>query len=219
MEIFKDLYAFQWNNPMSNNCNTYFINRHKRILIDPGHFHFFSHIRDNLSALSLSPEDIDLVIVTHGHPDHFEGVKIFLEASSIIAMHKTELDFLNHSSPHLIRALGIERFEPHIFLAEGDLRAGDMNFQVIHTPGHSPGSVCLYWPDMKVLFSGDVVFDKGIGRTDLPGGNGEELKESIKKLSLLEVESLLPGHGQIVEGKKNVENNFEIIERMWFGYL
>jgi glyoxylase-like metal-dependent hydrolase (beta-lactamase superfamily II) len=219
MEIFKDLYAFEWNNPNSNNCNTYLIKGDKKILIDPGHFHLFGHVRDNLSAISLYPEDIDLVIITHGHPDHFEGVKIFLETSAVVAIHKTELDFLDNSNPHFKRALGIEDFEPQIFLTEGDLRIGEINFQVIHTPGHSPGSICLYWQDRKVLFSGDVVFNQGIGRTDLAGGNGEELKNSIKNLSLLEVEYLLPGHGQIVEGRENVKNNFDIIERMWFAYL
>ena len=219
MKIFNELHAFIWNNPTANNCNTYLINGDKKILIDPGHFHLFGHVRENLSEISLSPEDIDLIIITHGHPDHFEGVKIFLETSSLIAINKAEFEFLDNSSPHFKRALGIENFEPQIFLSEGDLNVGDMNFQVIHTPGHSPGSICLYWQDRKVLFSGDVVFDQGIGRTDLDGGNGEELKRSIKNLSLLEIEYLLPGHGQIVMGRENVIDNFDNIERIWFRYL
>ena len=92
-------------------------------------------------------------------------------------------------------------------------------FQVLLAPGHSPGSICLYWPDKRVLVTGDVVFNQGIGRTDLPGGNGKLLKESIKKLAALEVEYLLPGHGEIVAGKKSVDANFNIIETQWFGYL
>ena len=94
-----------------------------------------------------------------------------------------------------------------------------MNFRVINTPGHSPGSVCLYWLDNKVLFTGDVVFNQGVGRTDLPGGNGLELKESIKLLSGLEVEHLLTGHGDIISGRELVASNFEFIERFWFDYL
>jgi glyoxylase-like metal-dependent hydrolase (beta-lactamase superfamily II) len=94
-----------------------------------------------------------------------------------------------------------------------------VNFQVIQTPGHSPGSICLYWSDRKVLFTGDVVFDQGIGRTDLPGGNGRALKESIKSISRLDVEYLLPGHGEIVSGREAVKANFTDIERMWFPYL
>ncbi len=91
--------------------------------------------------------------------------------------------------------------------------------QVIHTPGHSPGSVSLYWHEKKALFTGDVVFKQGVGRTDLPGGNGEILKESIKRLSHLDVEEMLPGHGEIVSGGELVKTNFQEIERLWFADL
>jgi glyoxylase-like metal-dependent hydrolase (beta-lactamase superfamily II) len=94
-----------------------------------------------------------------------------------------------------------------------------LTFQVIQTPGHSPGSVCIYWPDKKVLFTGDVAFNQGIGRTDLPGGDGQELKESIKRISLLDVEYLLSGHGDILSGREKVKANFGDIEEMWFPYL
>lgn len=96
---------------------------------------------------------------------------------------------------------------------------GDETFQVISTPGHSPGSLCLYWPKQKALFSGDVVFSGGIGRTDFPGGNGKLLKESIQRLAQLDVEYLLPGHGEALRGRKAVETNFQMIEHQWFGYL
>ncbi len=115
--------------------------------------------------------------------------------------------------------MGISDFEPDILLQEGELKIGNMTFQVIQTPGHSPGSVCIYWPDKKVLFSGDVAFNQGIGRTDLPGGDGQELKESIKKISLLDVEYLLSGHGDILAGHEKVKTNFKNIEEMWFPYL
>jgi hydroxyacylglutathione hydrolase len=90
---------------------------------------------------------------------------------------------------------------------------------VIHSPGHSPGSVCFFWPDEKVLFTGDVVFKGGIGRTDLPGGNGQALKESIKRIATLDAEYVLSGHGDIVTGKDGVKANFEEIENFWFGYI
>ena len=70
-----------------------------------------------------------------------------------------------------------------------------------------------------MLIMGDVVFNQGIGRTDLPGGNGKLLKESILKLADLDVEYLLPGHGDMVSGRKSVEANFKIIEDQWFDYL
>ena len=219
MKIFDNLHAFLWNNSTENNCNAFFINGEKRILIDPGHYHLFGHVRENLAGLSLSPQEIDIVIITHAHPDHMEGVKIFQDTSTMIAIHAVEMNFINKVAPQYGEALGVSDFEPDILLKEGDLEIGDLNFEVVQTPGHSPGSICLYWSDKKVLFPGDVVFNQGIGRTDLPGGNGEELKESIKKISLLDAEYLLPGHGDIISGREAVKTNFANIERDWFPYL
>lgn len=219
MKIFDNLHAFMWLSPTENNCNTYLIDADKKIFVDPGHYHLFDHVRDGLSELSLSPQDIDIVIITHGHPDHMEGVKIFANTSALIAVSSLEMDFIRKVAPHYGDALGIPDFEPHFLLQEGNLNVGEIEFQVIQTPGHSPGSVCIYWPDKKVLFTGDVVFNQGIGRTDLPGGDGQELKESIKKISLLDVEYLLSGHGDILSGREKVKANFGDIEEMWFPYL
>jgi len=219
MKVSENLHAFLWFDPSANNCNTFFINEKKKILVDPGHHHLFEHVKDGLSELSLSPQDIDVVIITHGHPDHMEGVKMFAGTSTLIALHGAELDFIRKTAPHYGEALGISNLEPDILLQEGDLKIGDLSFQVIHTPGHSPGSICLYWSEKKALFTGDVVFNQGIGRTDLPGGSGETLKESIKKISRLEVDYLLPGHGQIISDPELVRANFSEIERVWFAYL
>lgn len=219
MEILDHLHLFPWNSMTANNCNTYFIDGEKRILIDPGHYHLFDHVRNGLSRLSLSPEDMDLVIITHGHPDHMEGVRIFQGTNAIVAVSSAEMAFIQTVAPHYGKALGIPDFEPQVLLQEGDLKVGDLSFEVIPTPGHSPGSICLYWPDRKVLFTGDVVFNQGIGRTDLPGGNGRELKESIRRISRLDVEYLLTGHGDIVKGSEAVKANFKTIEDYWFGYL
>ena len=219
MKIFDDLHAFLWLNPTENNCNTFFIDGKNKILIDPGHEHLFSHVSEDLAMLSLSPEEIDIVIITHGHPDHMEGVKIFAGTSTMIAIHAAEMDFIRHMAPHYGEVLGISDFEPDILLKEGHLGIGDLSLEVIQTPGHSPGSICLYWHDKKVLFSGDVVFNQGIGRTDLPGGSGEELKESIKRISRLDAEYLFPGHGDIITGRAEIKANFEDLERNWFPYL
>lgn len=219
MKLLDDLYLFPWNSMTANNCNTYFIDGDKRILIDPGHYHLFQHVRDELDRLSLSPEDMDLVIITHGHPDHMEGVKIFQGTGIPVAVSLWEMEFIKTVAPHYGEALGIPDFEPQILLQEGDLKVGDRNFEVIHTPGHSPGSICLYWPEQKVLVTGDVVFNQGIGRTDLPGGNGAQLKESIRKISRLDAAYLLTGHGDVVTGREAVKENFRAIEAYWFGYL
>ena len=219
MKILDDLYGFLWLNPTANNCNAYFIDGKKRILVDPGHDQLIGHVKEDLSKLSLSPADIDIVLVTHGHPDHIEGIKTFLGTSTLVAIPRVEMTFIRQVAPHYGEALGVPNFEPDILLQEGDMKIGDLTFQVIHTPGHSPGSVCLYWPEKKVLFTGDVVFYQGVGRTDLPGGNEEELKASIIRLSELQVEYLLPGHGDVISGRDLVKANFSEIERVWFAYL
>ena len=219
IKIFDSLCGFLWVDQTANNCNAYLINDEKKILIDPGHYQLFGHVRDDLSKLSLSPEDIDILIITHGHPDHMEAIKIFADTNTMIAVSSAEMEFIMTVAPHYGEALGISGFEPQILLQEGDLKIDHLNFQVIHTPGHSPGSICLYWPEKKVLFTGDVVFDQGIGRTDLPGGNGQELKNSIRNISRLDVEYLLPGHGNVVSGREAVKENFKDIESMWFAYL
>ena len=219
MEIFNNLHAFLWNNPTANNCNTFLIKGEKKILIDPGHYHLMNHIQEGLSDLSLTLEDIDLVIITHAHPDHIEGIKAFTGSSTLIAVSKNDMDLLQGVAPQYGNTPETSDFKIDIFLQEGDLQVGNTVFQIISTPGHSPGSLCLYWTEHKVLITGDVVFNQGIGRTDLPGGDGKTLKQSIIKLSQLDVEYLLPGHGDIVTGAENVKQNFQSIEMMWFGYL
>ena len=86
----------------------------------------------------------------------------------------------------------------------------------IHWPGHSPGSATLYWPAQKALFTGDLIFKEGFGRTDLPGGDSATLKASIKRLTDLDVEWLLSGHGDIIAGAEAVRKNFEDIEQFYF---
>jgi len=96
-------------------------------------------------------------------------------------------------------------------LQENDVLNG---FKIVHTPGHTPGSICLYHEAEKILISGDTVFDAfSVGRTDLPGGNKEQLKASLEKLSLLDVKTILPGHGSMVleDGANAIRNALTIV--------
>ena len=90
--------------------------------------------------------------------------------------------------------------------------------RVLHTPGHSPGSLCFYFPGEKALLTGDTVFDSSIGRSDLPGGDFAALGRSIASLSQLdEVELLLPGHMGPVSGAESIRRNFDLVQTMFFG--
>lgn len=217
MKILDNLHAFIWRNPQANDCNTYLIKGSKTILIDPGHLHLFDHVRVGLMNLNLTPEQIDLVIITHGHPDHLEAAALF-KKPTLITMSLAEYEFVKDWTGRQIWDQG-NGFGPDFFLLEGGLTIGDLTFQVLVTPGHSPGSICLYWPEHKALFTGDLIFNQGIGRTDLPGGDGGLLKESIKRIAGLDSEWVLSGHGEVIKGKQTVEDNFRMIENYWFNYL
>jgi hydroxyacylglutathione hydrolase len=220
MELTPNLHAFLWTSSAANNCNTYLVrSTEKSILIDPGHAAYFDHVRDGLGRLGLSRRDIDLVVCTHAHPDHIEAVRLFQDAPTLFAVHETEWRMVEEMAPYLRASMAFDpdRTAPDFFLAEGELDVGDIALRVYHTPGHSPGAVTLYWPEERALFTGDLIFESGVGRTDLPGGDGGQLKESIRRVGSLEAEWLLSGHGNVVAGADAVRANFEQVERTWFG--
>lgn len=219
MKIFEGLYGFLWNSMAANNCNTYLIDGPARVLIDPGHLRLFEHVAIGLEEAGLGLGDIDLVITTHAHPDHLESIKLFKNYPTLFAIHQKDWALVKEMGAYLGAVSDVDSYAPDFFLTEGDLKVKGMEFHVVHTPGHSPGSISLYWPEHKALFTGDVIFKDGLGRTDLPGGNGETLKQSIKRLSLLDAEWMFPGHGGFISGADRVQSNFERVEKYWFGFI
>jgi hydroxyacylglutathione hydrolase len=221
MEITPNLHAFVWKSTTTNNCNSYFIDGPSRVLIDPGHSRLFDHVELGLKELGLAIADMDLVICTHAHPDHIEGVQLFKDCPALFTLHEEEWQWAATIGKQMAAAYGMDMdaLKPDFFLKEGNLRLNGLELNIIHTPGHSPGSVTLYWPDQKALFTGDLVFKEGFGRTDLPGGDSATLKESIKRLTDLDVEWLLSGHGDIIAGAEAVRKNFEDIEKFYFRYI
>lgn len=218
MELGYGLHAVLWKDPGVNNCNAYLLDGPCRVLIDPGHSHLLGNLLEYMNGLSLSKADIDLVIATHGHPDHAEAIADFQGTETLIALHPADLEPAREPFGLPGTEGSVQPLEPHFFLEEGRFTAGANSFQVLHTPGHSPGSLSLYWEEAKALFCGDVIFWGGVGRTDLPGGSEEALKQSINRLSALDVHLLLPGHGDILSGREAVRRNFEEVERLWFAY-
>jgi hydroxyacylglutathione hydrolase len=221
MKLEKDLYAYLWQNPYENNCNTYVIDGEMTVLIDPGHSRHVERIFHQMEEDGLSSEKIDLVIITHSHPDHFEGLKAFADTQVKMAMSREEECYFQESGRFLFEMMRqpIPKFRIDFYLKEGDLHLGKKIFRTYQTPGHSPGSLSIYWPERKVLFTGDLIFHGGIGRTDFPEGNSKLLMESIEKMSTLDTELLLPGHGDVVMGKDLVLQNYEFIRQNFYAYL
>jgi glyoxylase-like metal-dependent hydrolase (beta-lactamase superfamily II) len=181
MKLGKDLYAYLWQNQYENNCNTYVIAGDKTILVDPGHSRHVGRVFEQMEEDGLSSDQINLVIITHAHPDHFEGLEAFSGRPVKIAMSREEERYLTKSGKYLFEMMGqaVPEFRVDFFLKEGELGMGEKVFQIYQTPGHSPGSLTIYWPDRKVLFTGDLIFYGGVGRTDFPEAVDGKHREDV----------------------------------------
>ncbi|MDR2211601.1 MAG: MBL fold metallo-hydrolase [Spirochaetaceae bacterium] len=172
-------------------------------LVDPGAEG--ERILACLNRLHLRPRFIAL---THGHFDHVAGLPELTEAfpGVDIAIHSQEASKLGAQSLDLHRrdfgiagnAAYVDTLwkplkEPTVLLNDGDTLGP---FTVLHLPGHSPGSIGLYWKDKNILISGDTLFYSGLGRTDLPGGDGAQFTQSLVRLFTMEGDTAVyPGHG------------------------
>lgn len=221
MELFPGCHAFLWSSMTANNCNTFLIQGEQKILIDPGHLAHFEHVEDGLMKLGLTVDDMDVVLCTHCHPDHLEAVQKFSATKALVAFHEDEWQLVTALGKQLEATFGIalNDITPNFFLKAGVLELADVRLQVYHTPGHAPGGVCFHWPEKKALFTGDLIFNNGLGRTDLPGGNGTQLKQSIQRMSELDLDWILPGHGDIIKGASAIQQNFLQLEHAWFQYI
>jgi len=153
-------------------------------------------IRDELAERDWT---LKLIVSTHGHWDHIgDNAAVSAHTGAEIAVHPLDRARLEDPQP-LFAPFEIPPSVPAVELAEGDeIRFGDIRLTVLHTPGHTEGSVCLYAADDGVLFSGDTLFAGGWGRVDLPGGDPRLMVESIGRLATFEDRTaVLPGHGQV----------------------
>lgn len=149
------------------------------------------------------------ILNTHEHYDHTGGnlpMRAALEERGIevrFAAHELTAEAIERGNDRVILAFHYGRsFEPHpveIKLSSGDrVRVGPLSFEVLHTPGHTRGSIMLYEPDEKILFTGDTVFDGTIGRVDFPTGSLGEMLYTLSRLTELDVDLGLPGHGKVI---------------------
>jgi glyoxylase-like metal-dependent hydrolase (beta-lactamase superfamily II) len=187
-------------NPFAENTYVLFDDSRQCVIIDPG-----CYSREEKNELAGFMEDQGLkpvkLLLTHAHIDHILGNNFLCGKYGLkIEMNSLEVQILQ-SAPMLGEMWGIEvepSPEAEIFLNEGDVISfGNSRLEIIFTPGHSPGSLCFYNREQKVIIGGDVLFNGSIGRTDLPGGDYNTLLESIRnKLFLLDDDFVVyPGHG------------------------
>lgn len=179
--------------------NCYFVYDKKTfegIIIDPADEANF--LIEQALALKLKPMSI---VATHGHFDHllasWELTMAFNLPLSINEKDLSILNYMTESASYWLKRKIIEKPPENLkFIKEGDeIIFGGEKLKVIETPGHSPGSICLYQKD--ILFTGDTLFDGAVGRTDLKYSSKEDLEKSLKKLSKFPDDTIIyPGHGE-----------------------
>ena len=166
------------------------------MVIDPG-----DDVTDILAVISQYKLQVNQIVITHAHIDHvggamklraLTGAPILLNQSdyALLRLLDVQAQWLGMTSP------GEVKIESSI--ADGEsLQAGSLKANVLHTPGHTEGSVCLYFPAEKLLIAGDTLFAGSIGRTDLPGGSFEKIIHSLhdRVLTLPDETRVIPGHG------------------------
>ena len=172
------------------------------IIVDTGTGDNIRYIKDSIKAADILVDDLALIVNTHNHYDHIGGNRCFdLE----VAMHREDAKAIEEGNDEATVASMFGRSMKGMKV-DRKLEEGDKihDFNVLHTPGHTKGGICLY--NDEILISGDTVFaGGGCGRMDI-GGDINDMKESLKRLSQLDVEYLLPGHGQWTrDGSKHVK--------------
>jgi hydroxyacylglutathione hydrolase len=183
---------------------------HEAVVVDPG-----DNIPEILSRLQKHGLTLRQIVITHAHIDHVGGAALLKKATGAPV-------FLNQEDLGLLGAMEVQAGwlgVPTPEVASPDASADDgltvglatLPAEVIHTPGHTPGSICLLFPQQHLLLAGDTLFAGSIGRTDLPGGDGRQILRSLRErlMVLPETTRVLPGHGPATTiGEEKQSNPF-----------
>ncbi len=178
------------------------------MVIDPG-----DDIEDVLALIRKHNLQIKQIVITHAHIDHVGGaMKLRAATGAAILLNQNDSDLLRMLDMQAawvgMRAPGKVEIDQSVGNADV-VKVGSMAGTVLHTPGHTEGSVCLYFPTEKKLIAGDTLFAGSIGRTDLPGGSFEKIIDSLheKVLALPDETVVVPGHGPLTTIGEERESN------------
>jgi len=199
IELVPGIYQFRGEKPGSH---VYLIKgTTKSVLIDTGVAGKFSVLKRQLAESGVRIRDIDLVILTHEHYDHI-GATAFFHRTAVVAAHRLAANKLELQDEFV--TFRIYRDQPgkpfwvDVWLEDGSMiDLGNYELQVIHTPGHTSGCICLYEPRAGLLFTGDTVFAGGTLSEIAVGGNVSDYVNSVRRLSNLKIRQLYPGHGKV----------------------
>jgi hydroxyacylglutathione hydrolase len=194
--------------PMQANCYLLECEKtHSAIVIDPG-----DDADQVLYLINERKLKLEIIINTHGHIDHIAANTDLKEKTTAkLYIHRADADMIINQQGNLSAFIGMPfaSVPPDRLLDDGDIiNAGEMSLKVIHTPGHSPGSICLLADD--VIFTGDLLFASSIGRYDFPGSSYDLIMESLKKIMEFGDDlTVYPGHGpETTIGEERLTNPF-----------
>lgn len=187
--------------------NIYTIGKERVTIIDTGVGNYANPVWPQLKNLGVEPENVDGVVLTHAHHDHASGAFIILErVEPHIYVHNLDTRYIaSHLGPNLVRVEDGEIIQTELWPLE-----------VIWTPGHTEGGICLYVRKERILFSGDTVFPDGYyGRYNGETGSRNSIVNSLRRLSELKVVVMLPGHGMPVytEADRHIQLAYENSKR------
>lgn len=207
-EIIPNLYLLKTGKP---SCNSYLILGNKmNALIDPGINKSFKILKKDIEKIGIDIGDLNMVINTHEHVDHF-GANRFLQRKVPILTHRYAATKIVSADDEVLlcRAHGENPhgYQVNIWLENLNvLNLGGWFLKILHTPGHTSGSLCIYEPRQRVLISGDTVFAQGTISDISSSGSYGEYINSLARLNTMKIDLLLPGHGAI---SVNVEEDIE----------
>jgi len=194
--------------PYEVNCYILVGENRQAIIIDPGAD--AERIREVIAAEKLT---VTACLVTHGHTDHVCALQAVVKATGcVVGMHPDDARWafspVNQLPPYY-PVPGHPGEIARTFADGQEWTDGGLTYRIIATPGHSPGGVCIYFPEAKALFSGDTLFQGSVGRTDLRGGDARILTNSLRRLQELPNDTrVFPGHGDSTTIAEEKANNF-----------